>query len=59
MTEYKLDNVIKNDRVIARIYRPVLTEEERKRRQKQLYDATVEYCKAVLDARAKKNETDQ
>ena len=44
-TEYVFDRVIEFPGMTARIYRPVLTDEERARRMKEIHDAAADLLK--------------
>ncbi len=56
MAEYVFDREIISGNVTARIYRPVLTDEERERRLNELKRALMHYGKAMQDAERKKNQ---
>ena len=46
--------LIKSEKAIIRVFHPLITEEERRKRQKEIYNATVELLKA--HERVKANE---
>lgn len=45
--------------MIARVYRPILTEEERKRRMKQIHDAAAMLLMNAEEARLKREKNEQ
>lgn len=53
MTEYYLEREIIEDNFRAKIFRPILTDEERERRVNEVKDALMHYGKAMQDAERK------
>jgi len=51
-----LTQVIKNEKAIIKVYRPVLDDEERERRMKEIHDAAAALMRSALKARAKKDD---
>lgn len=54
MDEYVLDKVIKDDKAIVRVYRPILTEEERAKREEQVKRAMQSIGRAMQNAERKR-----
>lgn len=48
--EYYLDRVIESENAVVRVYRPVLTEEERARRMEEFKKVVERFMKAVIKA---------
>lgn len=53
---YFLEKTIEEDNFIIRIYRPVLTEEERAKRMKRIHDAAEALLKSAIRREMEQNE---
>lgn len=51
--EYYFAGETRTGNAIVRVYRPILTEEERARREEEIKKATVKFMKAVMQQKQK------
>ena len=52
--EYRLVKVMEDEKCICRVYSPIITEEERARRMKEIYKAAERLLKKVYENEARK-----
>ena len=52
--EYKLVKVIEDEQAIVRVYSPIISDEERARRMKNIYKAAENLLKKVYENEARK-----